>query len=230
MTRALVVDDEPQLLRALQINLSARGYDVRVAVDGRSALKVAAEHHPEVVILDLGLPDLHGVEVIEGLRGWSQVPILVLSGRTDSRDKVDALDAGADDYVTKPFAMDELLARLRAMVRRHGAAEEVVQVRMGPMMVDLAARTVVPIAKDGSAGPQVRLTPTEWRVLEVLVRNPGRLVSQRQLLADVWGPGYQDETNYLRIYLARLRRKLEVEPSRPRHLITEPGMGYRFQE
>ena len=228
MTRALVVDDEPQILRALRINLSARGYDVQTAADGRSALAAAAVFKPEVVVLDLGLPDLHGTDVITGLRVWTSVPILVLSGRTESADKVDALDAGADDYVTKPFAMDELLARLRAMVRRAGPEDGEAVVLMGPVTVDLSRRRVVRAGADG-VDEDVHLTKTEWAVVSVLLRNPGRLVSQRQLLADVWGPGYREETNYLRIYLARLRRKLEVDHSRPRHLITEPGMGYRFQ-
>ena len=228
MTRALVVDDEPQILRALKINLSARGYDVQLAPDGRTALRLAAEHRPEVVVLDLGLPDMHGVDVITGLRGWTQVPILVLSGRTDSADKVDALDAGADDYVTKPFAMDELLARLRAMVRRAVPEDVEVVVAMGEVTVDLGRRLAGRTGPDGTRH-DLHLTPTEWAVLDVLVRNPGRLVSQRQLLAEVWGPAYRDETNYLRIYLGRLRAKLEADHSRPRHLITEPGMGYRFQ-
>ena len=227
MTRALVVDDEPQILRALKINLSARGYEVQVAKDGRSALDAAARFRPEVVVLDLGLPDLDGVDVITGLRGWTTVPILVLSGRTDSADKVDALDAGADDYVTKPFAMDELLARLRAMERRAGPADAERVVRLGPVTVDLALQRAV--REVGTDVEDIHLTRTEWAVLDVLLRNPGKLVSQRQLLAQVWGPGYRDETNYLRIYLARLRRKLEVDHSRPRHLLTEPGMGYRFQ-
>ena len=227
MTRALVVDDEPQILRALKINLSARGYEVQVAKDGRSALDAAARFRPEVVVLDLGLADLDGVDVITGLRGWTTVPILVLSGRTDSADKVDALDAGADDYVTKPFAMDELLARLRAMERRAGPADAERVVRLGPVTVDLALQRAV--REVGTDVEDIHLTRTEWAVLDVLLRNPGKLVSQRQLLAQVWGPGYRDETNYLRIYLARLRRKLEVDHSRPRHLLTEPGMGYRFQ-
>jgi len=227
VTRALVVDDEPQILRALKINLSARGYEVQVARDGRSALDAAARFRPEVVVLDLGLPDLDGVDVITGLRGWTTVPILVLSGRTDSADKVDALDAGADDYVTKPFAMDELLARLRAMERRAGSADAERVVRLGPVTVDLALQRAV--REVGTDVEDIHLTRTEWAVLDVLLRNPGKLVSQRQLLAQVWGPGYRDETNYLRIYLARLRRKLEVDHSRPRHLLTEPGMGYRFQ-
>jgi two-component system KDP operon response regulator KdpE len=226
----LVVDDDAQILRALRINLGARGYQVLTAMDGTSALRVAADGHPEVVVLDLGLPDLDGSEVIAGLRGWSQVPIIVLSARGDSTDKVDALDAGADDYVTKPFGMAELLARLRAAVRRSAAmrvdGEPVVAT--DTFTVDLGAKKVV--RRDGSAtGTEVHLTPTEWGILEQLVRNRGKLVGQRQLLREVWGPSYGRETNYLRVYLAQLRRKLEPDPARPRHLITEPGMGYRFE-
>ena len=225
MTRVLVVDDEPQILRALRINLSARGYEVTTAVDGASALRAAAERAPEVVVLDLGLPDMDGTEVLAGIRGWSKVPVIVLSARTDSADKVDALDAGADDYVTKPFGMDELLARLRAAVRRGAAAteEDLPVVETASFTVDLAAKTVV---RDGA---EVHLTPTEWGMLEVLVRHRGKLVGQKALLQEVWGPAYATETHYLRVYLAQLRRKLEPEPARPRHLLTEAGMGYRFQ-
>ncbi|MBP2477009.1 two-component system KDP operon response regulator KdpE [Crossiella equi] len=225
MTKVLVVDDEPQIVRALRINLTARGYQVLTAHDGASALKAAAEGKPDVVVLDLGLPDIDGTEVISGLRGWTKVPILVLSARTDSTDKVEALDAGADDYVTKPFGMDELLARLRAAVRRSatGGPEEEPVIQTASFSVDLAAKKVI---KDGV---EVHLTPTEWGVLEVLVRGRGRLVAQRQLLQEVWGPAYATETHYLRVYLAQLRRKLEPEPAHPRHLLTEPGMGYRFE-
>ena len=223
MTRVLVVDDEPQIVRALRINLRARGYEVDAASDGRSALDLAARRHPDVVVRDLGLPDMDGVEVIRGLRGWLTVPIIVLSARQTSDEKVDALDAGADDYVTKPFGMDELLARLRAAVRRSQPALESAVVLTETFSVDLAAKKV---QRDGQ---DVRLTPTEWHVLEVLVRNAGKLVSQQQLLREVWGPSYEQETNYLRVYLAQLRRKLEHDPSHPRHLITEPGMGYRFE-
>jgi two-component system KDP operon response regulator KdpE len=224
-TRVLVVDDEPQIVRALRINLAARGYHVLTAHDGAAALRAAADGKPDVVVLDLGLPDLDGTEVIAGLRGWSSVPIIVLSARTDSTDKVHALDAGADDYVTKPFGMDELLARLRAAVRRSKAGgddgEPVIETES--FTVDLVAKKV---RRDGA---EVHLTPTEWGVLEVLVRNRGRLVAQKQLLQDVWGPAYATESHYLRVYLAQLRRKLEREPARPRHLLTEPGMGYRFE-
>jgi two-component system KDP operon response regulator KdpE len=227
VSRVLVVDDEPQLLRALSINLRARGYDVSLAADGRQALAAAAAAPPDLVVLDLGLPDLDGVEVIGGLRGWTSVPILVLSGRSDSTDKVQALDAGADDYVTKPFGMDELLARLRAMSRRGVPVEEAPVVQVGDVTVDLAARRVHRTV-DGHEC-DVRLTPTEWHLLEVLVRNPGRLLGQRQLLAEVWGPGYENAQGNLRLYMAQLRRKLEPDPSRPRHLVNEPGMGYRFE-
>ncbi|HJQ46411.1 MAG TPA: response regulator [Amycolatopsis sp.] len=228
MTEAtvLVVDDEPQIVRALRINLSARGYKVVTAHDGTAALKAVAETKPDVVVLDLGLPDMDGNEVIEGLRGWTAVPIIVLSARSDSPDKVRALDAGADDYVTKPFGMDELLARLRAAVRRSAVStsDDVdATVRTDGFTIDLVAKKV---HRDGH---EVHLTKTEWGVLELLVRNHGRLVSQKQLLREVWGPTYETETHYLRVYLAQLRRKLEQEPSRPRHLLTEPGMGYRFE-
>jgi two-component system KDP operon response regulator KdpE len=224
VTRILVVDDEPQILRALRINLNARRYEVDTAADGATALKSAAHHPPDLVVLDLGLPDMEGVDVIRGLRGWTDVPIIVLSGRVDSRDKVDALDAGADDYVTKPFGLDELLARIRAVTRRaQPAGDSNPAVALGPYVVDLAARAVT----GGDA--DVRLTPIEWQLLDHLLRNPGKLISQRALLHDVWGPQYLTETNYLRQYMARLRRKLEQDPAHPRHLITEPGMGYRFQ-
>jgi two-component system KDP operon response regulator KdpE len=223
MTTVLVVDDEPQLLRALRINLRARGYDVQAAATGTDALRLAAAHPPDLVVLDLGLPDMDGTEVVAGLRGWTDVPILVLSGRTDSGDKVDALDAGADDYVTKPFGMDELLARMRAMVRRSAGKDEQPIVLLGPTVGDLAARRVTRDDQD------VRLTPTEWHLLEVLVRNPGRLMSQKQLLLEVWGPGYETARGNLRLYMGQLRRKLEVDPARPEHLINEPGMGYRFE-
>jgi two-component system KDP operon response regulator KdpE len=225
-TRVLVVDDEPQILGTLRINLTARGYQVITAPDGATALRVAVDDKPDVVVLDLGLPDLDGTDVIIGLRGWSTVPIIVLSARTSPAAKIQALDAGADDYVTKPFGMDELLARLRAAVRRSvstppGGQDAVI--RTASFTIDLGARKV---HRDGT---EVHLTPTEWGLLEVLVRNPGRLVAQQQLLHEVWGPGHTTETHYLRVYLAQLRRKLEPVPSRPRHLVTEPGVGYRFE-
>jgi two-component system, OmpR family, KDP operon response regulator KdpE len=232
VTRILVVDDEPQILRAMRINLRARQYDVAVAADGTSALRDAAKLRPDLVVLDLGLPDIDGVEVIHRLRGWTQIPIIVLSGRTGSQDKVEALDAGADDYVTKPFSIDELIARIRAVTRRAAPSEISPTVRIGDHVVDLAARTIRAAEQaDGGAesSADVRLTPTEWHLLEMLVRNPGNLISQRQLLTEVWGPTYIRETRYLRQYMAQLRRKLERDPAHPRHLHTEPGMGYRFQ-
>ncbi|GHE13961.1 response regulator [Klenkia taihuensis] len=222
MSRVLVVDDDVQLLRALRITLRAAGHEVVTAPDGSTALREAAAAHPDVVVLDLGLPDLDGTEVLAGLRPWFTGPVLVLSARSDSRDKVDALDAGADDYVTKPFDMDELLARLRSLVRRRSDAPAEPVVVTDAFTVDLAARQVT---VDGAA---VRLTPTEWALLSELVRAPGRLVGQKQLLQSVWGPAYERETNYLRVYLAQLRRKLEPDPAHPRYLHTEPGMGYRF--
>jgi two-component system, OmpR family, KDP operon response regulator KdpE len=229
MTRVLVVDDDAQIVRALVINLRARKYEVDAASDGTMALQIAAVRHPDVVVLDLGLPDMDGVEVIRGLRGWTRAPVLVLSARHSSDEKVQALDAGADDYVTKPFGMDELLARLRAAVRRaepvRGGAdgEDDVLVRTDTFTVNLVKKKV------DREGRDVRLTPTEWHLLEVLVRNTGRLVGQKQLLQEVWGPSYGTESNYLRVYMAQLRRKLEADPSHPRHFITEPGMGYRFE-
>ena len=222
MTRVLVVDDEPQLVRALATNLRVRGYDVDTAETGEDALDLAARNHPDLIVLDLGLPGISGIDVIEGVRGWSSVPILVLSVRDAEADKVRALDAGADDYVTKPFGMEELLARVRAATRRAAPAPEEAEVRTESFIVDLAAKRVRNDAGD------VRLTPTEWHILEVLARHHDKLVTQRQLLQDVWGPGYTTETNYLRVYLAQLRRKLEPDPSRPRSLITEAGMGYRL--
>jgi two-component system, OmpR family, KDP operon response regulator KdpE len=224
VSRVLVVDDEPQIRRALAINLRARGYQVDLAASGEEALKAVADQPPDVVVLDLSLPGIDGLQVIQGLRGWTRVPIIVLSVREREADKVAALDAGADDYVTKPFGINELQARLRAAVRRATPTDEgapVVQTQ--DFRVDLAAKQVT---RDGR---EVRLTPTEWQLVEQLVRNPGRLVSQRQLLQEVWGPKYQEETNYLRIFIAQIRRKLEPDPANPRYFITEPGMGYRFQ-
>jgi two-component system KDP operon response regulator KdpE len=220
--RVLIADDDPQILRALRITLAARGYDVTVVSDGTAALEAAARTHPELVILDLGMPGLSGVDVVQALRGWTAVPILVVSGRSESWDKVEALDAGADDYVTKPFAIDELLARIRALSRRSPAAADEPVVRFGEISVDLAARIAT------RAGAPVRLTPTEWRLLEVLLRHPGRLVTRETLLREVWGPQYTTDTGYLRLYLSQLRKKLEPEPSAPRYLVTEAGMGYRF--
>jgi two-component system KDP operon response regulator KdpE len=222
VSRILVVDDEPQLLRALGTNLKARGYSVDLATSGEQALTIAARKHPDLVVLDLGLPGIDGVEVIRGLRGWTSVPIIVLSVRDAERIKVQALDAGADDYITKPFGMDELLARLRASLRRAAPTAEEALVDTRDFAVDLAAKEVT------TSTGTVRLTPTEWQIVEILVRNAGKLVTQRQLLQEVWGPQYEKETNYLRVYLAQIRRKLEPDPARPRYFITEARMGYRF--
>jgi two-component system KDP operon response regulator KdpE len=226
MTRVLVVDDEPQILRALRINLHARQYDVVTAGSGRGALEAATEAHPDLVILDLGLPDMDGVDVIRSLRSWTQVPIVILSGRMNSAAKVDALDAGADDYVTKPFSVAELFARIRAVTRRSSEPEVIEPVQLGRWMIDLNDHMIL---EPAAPERQVHLTPIEWQLLQALVRHPGRLVSQRQLLEEVWGPTYVDQTHYLRQYVKALRHKLEDDPTRPRHLITEPGMGYRFQ-
>lgn len=226
MTRVLVVEDDPQLVRALVINLQARRYGVDAAPDGATALRLAAARQPDVVMLDLGLPDMDGVDVIKALRGWTKVPIVVLSARQASDEKVVALDAGADDYVTKPFSMDELMARLRAAVRRTEEtplAPERTVVETADFTIDLLAKRAVRDGRD------VRLTPTEWHLLEILVTNPGRLVTQKHLLQEVWGVSQRNKTNYLRVYMAQLRRKLEADPSHPRYLVTEPGMGYRFE-
>ncbi|MFN0090405.1 MAG: response regulator [Acidimicrobiales bacterium] len=220
--RVLVVDDELPILRALTANLRARGYQPDAAPTGEDALRLAAKHHPDAVILDLGLPGMSGIDVIHGLRGWTRVPIIILSARGAERDKVAALDAGADDYVTKPFGMDELFARLRAALRRVAPAEEAAIISTPDFVVDLAAKTVT------RNGHEIRLTPTEWGIVEILVRHPDKLVTQRQLLQEVWGPQYGDETNYLRVHLAHIRRKLEPEQGQPRYFLTEPGMGYRF--
>jgi two-component system, OmpR family, KDP operon response regulator KdpE len=225
VSRVLVIDDEGGLRQALAINLRARGYEVTLAGTGADALATAARRPPDAVVLDLGLPDMDGTDVIAGLRGWTSAPIIVLSARTGQADKVDALDVGADDYVTKPFGMDELLARLRAALRRAAPSDDAPVVQTADFTVDLAAKTV----RTHAGGP-VRLTPTEWHILEILARNRGKLVSQRQLLQEVWGPRYETETNYLRVYMAQLRRKLEPDPSRPRHLLTEPGLGYRMAD
>ncbi|MFZ6991779.1 response regulator [Curtobacterium sp. RRHDQ66] len=225
--KVLVADDDPQLVRALGVTLTARGYDVVTARDGRAAIDAVITERPDLVMLDLGMPRLDGIGVLEGIRSWSQVPVLVLSGRTDSADKVDALDAGADDYVTKPFQMDELLARLRALGRRQAAAaaasDSSPTVRIGSLVVDLVAKQVLP-----PEGPAIRLTPTEWRLLEVLIANPDRLMTREMLLTEVWGPSHGNDSGYLRLYVAQLRRKLEPDPSSPRYIVTESGMGYRF--
>lgn len=220
--KILVADDDPQIIRALRITLGAAGYEVVTAADGAAALAQAISQHPDIVMLDLGMPHLDGIQVVQALRGWSQVPILVVSGRTGAADKVDALDAGADDYVTKPFAMDELLARIRALTRRLAGPSESPTVRLGDIAIDMASRVVT--GPDGA----IRLTPTEWRLLELLVQNPGRLITREAMLTQVWGPSHARDTGYLRLYLAQLRKKLEPVPASPRYFVTEQGMGYRF--
>jgi two-component system KDP operon response regulator KdpE len=226
VTRILIIDDEPQILRALRINLTARQYQVSTAADATQGLREAERGHPDLIVLDLGLPDLDGVDVIRKLRTWSPVPILVLSGRGGSQEKVAALDAGADDYVTKPFSVEELLARVRAVTRRRATPDAPVIVQLGDYTIDLDRHLAHPTDNPNHA---VHLTPTEWKLLTLLITNPGKLVSQRQLLQEVWGPTYLTESHYLRQYMAQLRRKFEPDPSRPRHLLTDPGMGYRFQ-
>jgi DNA-binding response OmpR family regulator len=225
MTRILVVDDERPILRALHANLRARGYEVDIADTGEAALSCAATKPHDAAIIDLGLPGISGLEVVRGLRGWTSIPIIVLSARHEEREKVLSLDAGADDYVTKPFGMGELLARLRAALRRAApASEQATTVDTPDFHIDLAAKVVT-----GADGNEIRLTPTQWHLVELLVRNPGRLVTQRQLLQEVWGPKYGEETNYLRVFMAQIRRKLEPDPSKPRYFLTEPGMGIRFE-
>ena len=227
--RILLADDDEQLQRALRITLGARGYEVIAARDGAEAIDLAATAHPDLILLDLGMPKVEGVDVIRAVRAWSKVPILVLSGRTDSAEKVDALDAGADDYVTKPFAMDELLARIRARARAASDDEpDAAAVRIGDLVVDLAAKTIRGATAGGPAA-SVRLTPTEWRLLELFLKNPGKLLTRQMLLGEVWGPYHANDAGYLRLYVAQLRRKLEPVPSEPRFFLTEPGMGYRFE-
>lgn len=225
--KILIADDDPQILRALRITLAARGYQILTAANGVEAVNAAIEHKPDLFLLDLGMPGLDGIEVISALRSWTQAPVLVVSGRTGATDKVEALDAGADDYVTKPFSIDELLARLRALHRRAPLQTDVPVVRIADITIDLAAKSVF---RDGPGGQQpVRLTPTEWQVLDLLVRNSGRLVTRQTLLTGIWGSEHVSDTGYLRLYIAQLRRKLEPDPGRPRYLLTESGMGYRFR-
>lgn len=220
--KVMIADDDPQLVRALRITLAAHGYDVVAAADGAAAITLAAQAHPDIVLLDLGMPHLDGVQVIQALRGWTTAPIIVVSGRTGSADKVEALDAGADDYVTKPFQIDELLARLRVHARRSVPASGDAVVRFGEIEVDLAAKAVL------RAGTRVHLTPTEWRMLEFLARNPGSLVTRQTLLKEIWASEQVADSGYLRLYMSQLRKKLEADPSNPVHLLTEQGMGYRL--
>ncbi len=225
--KILIADDDPQILRALRITLSARGYDVITAGNGVDAVNAAIEHHPDIFMLDLGMPKLDGIQVIEALRGWTQAPILVVSGRSGAADKVEALDAGADDYVMKPFSIDELLARIRALTRRLPHSDTAVVTRIGDKIVDVAAKSVT--SETAASTERIRLTPTEWQVLEILVRNAGKLVTRQTLLTEIWGSEHVTDTGYLRLYVSQLRKKLERDPSNPQHILTESGMGYRFQ-
>lgn len=226
-TKILIADDDPQILRALRITLTAKGYEILTAGDGAQAIAAAIDHHPDIFLLDLGMPELDGIEVIHGIRGWSEAPILVVSGRTGAADKVEALDAGADDYVTKPFSVEELLARIRALTRRLPQQDTDPVVTFADVAVDLAARSVVRVVNGETT--HIRLTPTEWQVLEILIRNPGRLVTRQTLLTSIWGSEHVSDTGYLRLYVSQLRKKLEPHPSAPRHILTEAGMGYRLQ-
>ncbi|MDJ0320474.1 response regulator transcription factor [Pseudarthrobacter sp. PS3-L1] len=224
--KILIADDDPQILRALRVTLTARGYQIVTAANGTEAINRGIEHHPDIYVLDLGMPELDGIDVIQGLRGWTQAPILVVSGRTGAADKVEALDAGADDYVTKPFSIDELLARLRALTRRVPSQESQPVVVMADITIDLAAKSLR--RKTAKGSEIIRLTPTEWQVLELLVRNAGKLVTRRSLLQDIWGSEHVTDSGYLRLYISQLRKKIEPDPKQPRYLMTESGMGYRF--
>ncbi|MGS0561786.1 response regulator [Microbacterium aurugineum] len=224
--KILIADDDPQILRALRITLTAKGYDVVTASDGAAAIAAAIDHYADLFLLDLGMPKLDGIEVIHGIRGWSAAPILVVSGRAGASDKVEALDAGADDYITKPFAVEELLARIRALTRRVPQEEALPLVRLGDITIDLAARSVSRESSDGNR--QIRLTPTEWQMIDILIRNAGKLVTRQTFLTAIWGNEHIEDTGYLRLYVSQLRKKLEDTPSEPVHIITEPGMGYRL--
>lgn len=224
--KILIADDDPQIVRALRITLTAKGYDVVTAADGAEAIAAGIDHQPDIFLLDLGMPQLNGIEVIEGIRGWSQAPILVVSGRAGAADKVEALDAGADDYITKPFAVQELLARIRALTRRVPQDTTAPIAHLGDVTIDLAAHSIVRVGADGNT--HIRLTPTEWQMIEILIRNPGKLVTRKTLLTNIWGTEHTEDTGYLRLYVSQLRKKLEADPSHPVHIITEPGMGYRL--
>ncbi|MBO1901823.1 response regulator transcription factor [Leucobacter weissii] len=224
--RILIADDDPQILRALRITLTAKGYEIFTAADGAQAITAAIDHHPDIFLIDLGMPELDGIEVIHGIRGWSQAPILVVSGRAGAADKVEALDAGADDYITKPFAVEELLARIRALTRRVPQEDATPVVHLGSVTIDLAARSVTRDTSEGER--QIRLTPTEWQFIDILIRNAGKLVTRQTILTTIWGTEHAEDTGYLRLYVSQLRRKLEEDPANPAHLLTEPGMGYRL--
>lgn len=225
--RILIADDDPQILRALRITLTAKGYRVITATDGVEAITAAIDHHPDIFLIDLGMPKLDGIDVIQGIRGWSQAPILVVSGRAGAADKVEALDAGADDYITKPFAVEELLARIRALTRRAPQEASAPVVQLGGVTIDLAAHSVTRDISDGKR--QIRLTPTEWLFIEILIRNAGKLVTRQTILTTIWGTEHAEDSGYLRLYVSQLRRKLEADPAHPVHLLTEPGMGYRLE-
>lgn len=224
--KILIADDDPQILRALRITLTAKGYEIFTAADGAQAIAAAIDHHPDIFLIDLGMPELDGIEVIHGIRGWSQAPILVVSGRAGAADKVEALDAGADDYITKPFAVEELLARIRALTRRVPQEDATPVVHLGRVTIDLAARSVTRDTPEGER--QIRLTPTEWQFIDILIRNAGKLVTRQTILTTIWGTEHAEDTGYLRLYVSQLRRKLEEDPANPAHLLTEPGMGYRL--
>ena len=224
--KILIADDDPQILRALRITLTAKGYEIFTAADGAQAITAAIDHHPDIFLIDLGMPELDGIEVIHGIRGWSQAPILVVSGRAGAADKVEALDAGADDYITKPFAVEELLARIRALTRRVPQEDATPVVHLGSVTIDLAARSVTRDTSEGER--QIRLTPTEWQFIDILIRNAGKLVTRQTSLTTIWGTEHAEDTGYLRLYVSQLRRKLEEDPANPAHLLTEPGMGYRL--
>lgn len=224
--KILIADDDPQILRALRITLTAKGYQIFTAADGAQAITAAIDHHPDIFLIDLGMPELDGIEVIHGIRGWSQAPILVVSGRAGAADKVEALDAGADDYITKPFAVEELLARIRALTRRVPQEDATPVVHLGNVTIDLTARSVTRDTSEGER--QIRLTPTEWQFIDILIRNAGKLVTRQTILTTIWGTEHAEDTGYLRLYVSQLRRKLEEDPANPAHLLTEPGMGYRL--
>lgn len=224
--KILIADDDPQILRALRITLTAKGYEIFTAADGAQAITAAIDHHPDIFLIDLGMPELDGIEVIHGIRGWSGAPILVVSGRAGAADKVEALDAGADDYITKPFAVEELLARIRALTRRVPQEDPTPVVHLGNVTIDLAAHSVTRDTPDGQK--QIRLTPTEWQFIDILIRNAGKLVTRQTILTTIWGTEHAEDTGYLRLYVSQLRRKLEEDPSNPTYLLTEPGMGYRL--
>lgn len=223
----LIADDDPQILRALRITLTAEGYTALTARNGAQAVRLAASRRPSLYLIDLGMPQLTGIDVIHAIRGWSDAPILVVSGRSGSADKVQALDAGADDYITKPFSIDELLARIRALTRRLPHAEAMPSVRLGNIHFNLATRSVS--RETVGRSEQIRLTPTEWQVMDILIRNGGKLVTRQMLLTSIWGSEHVEDTGYLRLYISQLRKKIEADPHRPRFIITEPGMGYRLE-